>query len=77
MASSHRGINCTGSDEELSEKMQNFNGHIAEQKRKKASLDDRRQDLEEELNDKRSAHSTKTREHGQLAAEAKVRVLMA
>ena len=52
--------------------MQNFNEHIAERKRQKASLDSKRQDLEEDIETQRFAHTAKVSEQAQLQAEAKV-----
>jgi DNA repair protein RAD50 len=52
--------------------MQNYNDHIAEQKRKRMKIDSQLQALEEEISSQRSAHMKKVSEHGQLAAEAKV-----
>ncbi|KAI0702294.1 hypothetical protein BC835DRAFT_1404375 [Cytidiella melzeri] len=60
-----------GTDEELANRLKNYNDHISERKRTRVKFDSKRQDLEEEIATQRAAHMKKVSEHGQLAAEAK------
>ena len=63
-----------GTDNELAEKLRNFNDHIMEQKRDRSTGDNMLQDLEEDISKLRSDHMAKVGEHGKLAAEAKVSI---
>ncbi|KAL4258232.1 P-loop containing nucleoside triphosphate hydrolase [Pleurotus pulmonarius] len=60
-----------GTDEELEARLQNFDGHISEQKRKKKAEDGKKQDLEDELSNARRKHVELLQEQGSLRAEAK------
>ncbi|CAL1713176.1 unnamed protein product [Somion occarium] len=55
-----------GTDEELSERLRNFDEHIAKQKQKKMTEDARLQDLEDELAQIRKSHVALTTEQGKL-----------
>lgn len=61
-----------GTDEELEARLQNFDSHISEQKRKKKAEDGKKQDLEDELSNARRKHVELLQEQGSLRAEAKV-----
>ncbi|KAI0057825.1 hypothetical protein BV25DRAFT_1994717 [Artomyces pyxidatus] len=58
-------------DEQLAERLRNFNDHIAQQKRNRRQEEDKEQDIEDELTAARKKHVALNEEHGQLAAEAK------
>ncbi|KAG5219767.1 DNA repair protein [Salix suchowensis] len=58
--------------EELEARLQNFDGHISEQKRKKKAEDGKKQDLEDQLSNARRKHVELLQEQGSLRAEAKV-----
>ncbi|KAF9493183.1 hypothetical protein BDN71DRAFT_1508771 [Pleurotus eryngii] len=60
-----------GTGEELEARLQNFDGHISEQKRKKKAEDGKKQDLEDQLSNARRKHVELLQEQGSLRAEAK------
>ena len=61
-----------GTDEELIDRLQSYNDHIADQRRKRVQSDSQRQSLEGEISAQRTVYMMKVSEHGQLLAEAKV-----
>lgn len=63
----------TGSDEELQSRLRNFDENIAKQKQNRRRHESERQDFEDELAKARRTHVELVNEHGELAAEAKVR----
>lgn len=63
----------SGSDEELQRRLRNFDETIAQCKQKRRRLEAEREDLEDELIRARKTHVELVNEHGELAAEAKVR----
>ena len=67
-------LRLVGTDEELTDRLRNFDSHIAEQKRKRKEEEDKLQDLEEELASARKTHADKLTDRGQLEAEVNVGV---
>jgi DNA repair protein RAD50 len=61
-----------GTDEELQERLRNFDQNIEKEKMARNRRDVERQDLEDELAKTRRSHVELINEHGELAAEAKV-----
>jgi hypothetical protein len=61
-----------GSDEEIQERLDNFESHIKSQKDKRGSEFSSLQDLEDELAASRKAHVILVNEQGQLKGEEKV-----
>ncbi|KAF9643243.1 hypothetical protein BDM02DRAFT_1548809 [Thelephora ganbajun] len=61
----------SGTDEEVMQRLNNFDKHIAEQKEKRRSEASNLQDLEDELAGARKSHMGAVNEHGSLKAEEK------
>ncbi|PSR71740.1 hypothetical protein PHLCEN_2v12388 [Hermanssonia centrifuga] len=61
----------SGTEEELAERLRNFDDHIMQQKRKRKSEESKMEDIEDELKRTRHAHSAKLTDKGQLEGEAK------
>ena len=60
-------------DEQLAERIKNFNSHIAEQRNVRRREEANEQDKDDELTTARKKHVELNEEHGQLIAEAKVK----
>ncbi|KAH9179304.1 P-loop containing nucleoside triphosphate hydrolase protein [Lactarius sanguifluus] len=60
-------------DEQLAERIKNFNSHIAEQRNVRRREEANEQDKDDELTTARKKHVELNEEHGQLIAEAKIR----
>ncbi len=60
-------------DEQLVERIKNFNSHIAEQRNVRRREEANEQDKDDELIAARKKHVELNEEHGQLIAEAKVK----
>ena len=60
-------------DQELEDRLRNFDAHINELKNRRKREEDRLQDVEDELRTVRQTHAEKLTDRGQLEAEAKVR----
>ncbi len=67
----HLTHNLIGTEEELAERLRNFDDHIMQQKRKRKSEESKMEDIEDELKRTRHAHSAKLTDKGQLEGEAK------
>lgn len=64
--------NFPDTDEQLAERIKNFNSHIAEQRNVRRREEANEQDKGDELTTARKKHVELNEEHGQLIAEAKV-----
>lgn len=65
-----------GSDDELQSRLRNFDENITKQKQDRRRHEAERQDFEDELTRARRTHVGLVNEHGELAAEAKVRTCL-
>jgi hypothetical protein len=61
-----------GSEEQLTQQLQNSDDHIAQQRQQKRNQESQWQGYEEELADARKKHMELVKFHGELAGEAKV-----
>ena len=66
-------LNPPDTDEQLAERIKNFNSHIAEQRNVRRREEANEQDKDDELAAARKKHVELNEEHGQLIAEAKVK----
>ena len=61
-----------GTDQELSDRLKNFDDHVMKQKQKQLNEVNKAQDIEEELDSVRKEHVRLIGEQGQLFAQEKV-----